>query len=548
MTVPYAFLSNGQIRTADERINGLYKAAGSFASNPFLWEGLFQLACLLADDPEKEPVSRYISESLKETDDGSFSGTPDEQVSKARAALELFEYNTDRQILKRLSDWCRYLEVEWDTIAEKSTFLCRPADLMEFLVRFYRYSGIKPVLRLCARLRSSAFDWTTALTTFRQHVPLSIPSGPDCSFTFSGSPESLDYDRRQLLINHAEALADGFRYCLYSGIFSGNRQELSAGRTAWEYLLHHHRAICGGTTADPLLSGDAADRSIDTSALAAWTEAFASQTATEGSEWAADELIRIVHNGLADCLAHGRLPVRQRVNSIEEEQPSNHAASVHTAARLCRAAVSAFRHAVFLKENGIGIRYLLEGKYLLMVKKQTVVIRMNSCKAIFLSREPFAVRVDVYCPPTETARPCIEKNGQYTVLPSASEHRNEGYFIRTSEQWQSGDSIFFRQGEQIICEATHHQGFCCFVRNRLMCLDAANGAYAYAVTGQPFFSSDGDVMLPMAETERWPLHGANPADLPVLPSIAGEQMIIPLRPYQETIKRISMFPKANHYA
>jgi len=546
LAIHHSFLSNGQIRTTDERISRLYESASSFDEQPSLWEGLFQLACLLKDEPEKEPAALKISAALKETESGSFAGSPDEQISVARAALELFGYNTDRQILKRLSEWCRYLEVEWDTLTQQSLFLCRPAELMEFLVRFYRCSGIKSVLRLCAKLRSSAFDWTTALQTFHQHVPLAGPREPDPALLFTGDPGALDYDRKQLLINHAESLADGFRYCVFSGLFSGNGQDLTAGETAWEYLRSHHRAVCGGTTADPLLSGRGTDRATDTRALAAWTEAFAAHLATDRSEWAADELIRIIHNGLSYCLESPQSVTRQRVNTLAEENGGDDDPS-GALARLCRAAASAYRFAVTLTEDGFRINYLLSGRYILMIRNQPVVVKTEPDKAVFQCREPFSACVDLYCPPTETGRPYADRGGRETALPEASDGRNEGYYIRTSGEWKQQEGFRFRREGRVFCEQTHHQGLCVFERNSLMCLDAKNGDYAYAVCGLPEPAEDGGVKIPVARIERWNLHGVVPADIPVLPEPAGEPVSVNLRPYPLTRGRITVFPRVKEH-
>ena len=53
-------------------------------------------------------------------------------------------------------------------------------------------------------------------------------------------PEEIDYEQKEKLINHAEMLADGVRYTLYAGLFSGNGQDLSAGKNAWSYLQKYH--------------------------------------------------------------------------------------------------------------------------------------------------------------------------------------------------------------------------------------------------------------------------------------------------------------------
>ena len=172
LTVPHCFLSNGLIRTDDLKIRKLYQNTQAFPDAPSVWEGAFRLATLLSDHPLSEPVSGLITAALTETEDGAFKGGIEEQIAVARAGMALFEYNTDRMILKRIASWCRYLEIEWDQLFTAGKTLFVPADLMELLVNVYRVSGIKSVLRLCTKLRSAAFDWTTALHTIQQVIPL----------------------------------------------------------------------------------------------------------------------------------------------------------------------------------------------------------------------------------------------------------------------------------------------------------------------------------------------------------------------------------------
>ena len=52
----------------------------------------------------------------------------------------------------------------------------------------------------------------------------------------TAAPEDIDYDEKEKLINHAEILADGVRYSVFSGIFSGNGDRTAAG-------IHHLPAV-----------------------------------------------------------------------------------------------------------------------------------------------------------------------------------------------------------------------------------------------------------------------------------------------------------------
>ena len=68
LDVPHAFLSNGLIRTDDKRIDRLYQNANKYLDRPCVWEGLFNVACLLKKDPLKEPVALSVQQAIQETD------------------------------------------------------------------------------------------------------------------------------------------------------------------------------------------------------------------------------------------------------------------------------------------------------------------------------------------------------------------------------------------------------------------------------------------------------------------------------------------------
>ena len=535
-----AFLSCGLVRTDYKPVENLYHSASEYSYSPSLWEGLFRLSCLLNDNPLNEPVAASIMESLKETENGAFEGPIKEQVQRARAAFALFEYTADRSILKRIASWFRYLEIEWDTLFGKGEILFHPADLMELLIRFYVISGIKSVLRLCARLRSAAFDWTTVLHTVQQTV-LSVPENPDDINKIEDKDvQSLDFDEKRILINHADALADGLRYSLYSAIFSGNGQELSAGKTAWTVLRKHHYAVCGGTTSEPFLAGTNAGSGISTAALSAWTEAFAAQMLFDDSAWAADELIRIVFNGLAYCLKKDKIPNTQYVNQYSVNRTHRDAPELY--ARLTRSAASVFHHAVSLSNGKVKINYLLPARYIVSYQKQPIIVSMDTDKIVFHSKNEVSLPVSVFYATTETAEIALNRNGLRNEATADHSDRIAGKYLNMGQKWRNNDSISFEQKANIRTESTHHQGRCFFIRNQLMTVEPVSEKDVYAVIDPP------DIQNGKAEIKLWKTKERRKSkgiseDIPVLPKRSDEQPVITaLKPYCESDIRISMFP------
>lgn len=542
---PHAFLSNGMIRTRDSRVGLLYRKCSEYIESPCVWEGLFRLACLITKDPLKEPVADRIIRAIQDNEDGSFQGSVSSQIYIARAAFSVYQYNTDRKILKRLAAWLRYVEINFDQLSEQDGLLFRPADLMEFLVCYYQVTGLRSVLRLCTLLRASSFDWTTALHTFQQSVSRNDSEAGDFSFQDFSSPAAIGYDDRQKLINHAEFLADGVRYTLYSGLFSGNGQELKAGFTIWQYLQKHHRALCGGTTADPFLCGEAPDKPVFHSALTAWTEAFASHMLMHEYAWAADEIIRIIFNGLDDCLNHDFLSDRQLINQIN---PSNDTGNdpEYILGRLTRAVSCAFHHAVTVAPDGFRINYLLPCKMILSINQQTLVLHMDEQTVTFENEQAFAAGIDLFVSRTETADISAVIDHRNHMLTRPADCTGSGYFLHTDQPVHSGDGFHFVQHNRFLTEDTHHHGVCFFVRNRLMSLPISDSFHSVAFSGSSV-CEDGDLLIELHPVEQWKKDGQG--DIPVLPpGTQGEEYQVRLEPYSTVYKRITMFPRGAEHA
>ena len=350
----------------------------------------------------------------------------------------------------------------------------------------------------------------------------------------------MSYDDKQKMINHAETLADGVRFTFWSGLFSGHGQDLSSGRTVWEYLFRHHRALCGGTTANPFLCGNAADRPVDNRALAAWTEAFASQLAADESGWALEELIRIVFNGLDDCLNREALPREQKVNTIR--QPVLPADPVPFYARITRATASAFSHAVALTEKGLMINYMIPLRCLIQAGKQSVILRLDDCSALFRCKTPFSVPVDLYVSANETAKVIMRKDGTNAVRSRKDTDPDSGFLIHTEQEWKNDDGLIMEQDGSIVCEKTHHQGVCFIKGRRLLSVKADSNHFAFAVTAPPK-AENGRVLIRLAETGLWHIRQDEPADIPVLPVAKETTEPAEMSSYAVTTGRITMFPK-----
>ena len=543
MTVPHCFPAAGTVRASDKRINSLYKKANKYIEQPILWEGLFKVACLIKNRPIDEPVTSRIINAYSATENGAFNGRLSEQICIARSSLAVFEYNTDKLILVRLSAWLRYIEEEYDRLIIQDGVLYKPADLMEFLLRYYFITGSKCALRLCSKLRSDAFDWTTALHTFQRSIPIKY-AGEQKKYSLPETkPDKLDYDEKEKLINHSELLADGIRYTLFAGLFSGHSMDISAGKTAWAYLIKHHHALCGGVTGNPFLSGDAADQIINNCSIAAWAEAFAAQMILPDFGWAADELIRIIYNGFDECLNNENISVTQRINTICETNDTITDPS-QLYARLTRTVSIIYSHAITLKQKGIRINYLLPGKYMLMLSGQKVLLKTDYEKVVIKTNTCFSDLIEVFSSSSETGLyKRIRKDEKDEIFNKVQHDKNACFCISDAVKWHDQDIIQFCPDENVICEKTHHQGAAFMYCNRLMCMPVNGEDYARAVCDMPLYSEK-RITVTTAATDKWKSRRGQPDDIPVLPVITENIVRTELIPYSACKRRITMFPRA----
>ncbi len=550
MTCRSSALSNGQVRTNDARAERLYSWLCGIPEEIETWEAAFSLACLLRDKPMEEESAGRILEAVRQPSEGMFSGKWDRQLQIASAALAVYEYTTDKEILKRLASWCGELEVHWEEAAASGSIRVHPADWMSFLVRFYRITGLKAVLRLCTRLRAAAMDWTTLLHSFHQRQPLARTEDPEAirEVLKQNAPDEEDFFNRQVIINHAEWLADGMRYTAWAGIFSGNGQDLTAGEKGWQAIARDHGMACGGTTADVLLAGKGTDNPADAAAVAAWAEAFVSQTLIQEAPWALNALTRIVWNALPACLADNGPVLFQRVNAVRPQEDGNGRFApddsagyrVHALARLGRAAASVWKAAVTVTKDGIQMQLGLPGKYAVGVNREPFAVTADETGTAILGKKGVNVPIRLYRAETETRDILVEMGGKTAAAEGTS--GPEGTFY----SWQGDGSemcrVIYRENDHFSVCREHHESISCFRANELLAAEIQDGDFCFAACGEPMMK-DGQPMLPVMRITGWRKKNGDPADVPVLPEGRENRGWVPLNPYRDTAERIAVFPR-----
>jgi len=549
LAMSQAPLTNGCAVTDQPQAMALYQALLAHQEDPESWLGLFELSCLVTANPMEEPAGKRITAALAQSEDASLPGDFFQQLQTARAALAAAEYTCDKGILQRLSKWCRWIEINWDQLAVLSRFRIAPADWMEFLVRFYQMTGLKAILRLCTRLRSGVMDWTTVLHSFGKQKRREDVTGEAFRNDFlQNRLDEGDFFTREQIICHGELLADGMRYTALAAIFSGNGQEMSAGKTGWKAIRKGHYAICGGTTGAPFLSGLGSDQPVSLAVLSAWAEAFGAQLYLGDSEWALDELIRIKENGFAYAVGQAPVAAVQYVNHPDPAAaPAAEgigAGPVHTLSRAAHAMSLICRLAVTVGRDQVRFNYPMTGKFLLHSGK-TVLLGGEDEILIKRAAEP-GFPFLVYSAGTETRDITVERSGEIYVSETQEECAapKEGTYTSFDMNGLSGTSIRYARGVRILEEDTHHQGKCYFAGNRLMAATVTGQDWKIAAAGHPAVSPDGEATLVCAEVPQWKKKNGLPGDLPVMPRTGETERAVTLAPYKRTGGRMAMLPTA----
>ncbi|MBR1685955.1 MAG: glycoside hydrolase family 127 protein [Clostridia bacterium] len=546
-------LGPGQVRIENAELNALHEALNAYRTEPVTWEGLFRLACLLHEHPMKDAVSQLILGALEaQGTDGAFQSSVQESVSIARAAMALYEYGNSREVLQSLLMYCSWVSANWKSVIAENMIRRMPADLMELLVKLYRYTGKTALLSLCERLRKESINWTGVLHTYSMRRPTAMTAS--WLETRAGIDRELDADdgqyTRLYMTSHAETLADGMRATTMNALFSGSGDESSAGSVGWTRIKQWHGAVCGGTTADECVQGSDPSVGIDAASQGAWLEAFLVQFLQPGHLWAAQEADLLLYNGFSAAFKNGKLNPYQRVNFIDKIPYLRDCYHTHgqetqkkrSLLRLGSAWVRAYQSAVMTTQSGCDILFLLDGEYTLQMNGTVfrLSVRHASQQDVsitFLTKADTKAMVRLRIP--EWMHACVcEINGKTEELSPV------GGYLSMTKTWRHGDVLHLTWTPKLQVVETFHQGLAVMYGNRLYSLNMAEHDFPYAMVGAPSLENDGIyVDVAQMEEEKSSSVETEYAMLPVLPRTKKERLHVKLVPYDETVFRLTVFPK-----
>ena len=256
---------------------------------------------------------------------------------------------------------------------------------------------------------------------------------------------------------------------------------------------------------------------------------------------ALDEMIRIVFNALDECLNRPE-HASQRINSVSIPNRSSDDIS-HLYARMTRAVAVAYHHAVALSENGIRIQYPIHGRYMIMARKQPLILIMDPDSVVFQCKKPVSVNIDFYLSAISTSSIRVIRNSDITEELNGISAGSTGIMIHMDTEWHNRDEIRLVPEDRTTVEETHHQGCAYFASNRLLCVPSDPETFACAVCRDPE-RAEGEFIIYTAPVEKWKLRDNQPGDIPVLPEIRGHAEQKRMQYYADVPCRISMFPRA----
>lgn len=547
-------LGPGQVRSQKEELTALYKLTRDLSKNVETWEGTFRLGCIVAENPEEEPIVSVIRSALEaQKEDGSFDMDIPQSIALVRAALALYEYGNERTILRQVALWCGWVNVHFDEVIGLTYVRTHSADLMEILEKVYRFTGKVALLSLCDRLRMGSMNWSSILHTFGIKRPMNqIASWLE---TRAGMDREKDSENglytRQFLTGHAETLADGMRAAYLNGLYSGSRDEATAGPEGWQKIFRWHGMPCGGTSADETLEGNNPSSAMDAAALGAWAESLALQMMTRPSAWAAEALDMLVHNALPATVMKGSLVPYQRPNSVEKDISTRDCYRTRTVteqkarsfSRLGRGWAQAMSSAVMTTAAGCILNLYLEGDYALALdgKACRISVRPMGQEQVSLSfqcREPIEATVSLRIFPW-MREAALVKEGE------TLDQRQDGDMLKVQATLQSGDVWTLSWTNELHLTEEFHQGVSVIWGDIAMVLPVNDEkTWMVAMVGKPELV-DGKIMASVQPIEGWGQTNGVPSPLPILPERTTETYTNELVPYASMATRITVFPRVN---
>lgn len=543
LTLQQSALIRGAVSTNDANVKMIYECCKKYPDEVTLLEGTFGLSCLLCADPLQEPAAIRIRELVKTVvSDSPVQMSEKDQVAVMRAAFALYEYSGEKELAASILAWCARKEAEWDQLIADAGVRQLPADLMELLVSLYRRTGSKGLLRLCTRLRSQSMDWTSIIRTFDQNRGLKklIDHNELCSAIEKENNDETAYYTRLYLTNNAVNFADGIRYTVFSGQFSGNGQEMSAGERGWDLIRKYHYAVCGGSTADRTLEGMGTHRAIDAASTAAWCEALCNLYLANSKASLLQDIMDIAVNAIPALIGEEGPAEYQFVNIVKEDSgisrvydpADENVHRVEILARLSRALDLLYRTAVSVTESGAAVNMMLPCTVKFTLSGKTCGLESDGETVRLKIRE--SIKAGIFFAASADTDVRLNDDSAFRVV--------KGSRVLFDRIWAPGDRIVTETAEDVKTVEGHHHSAVIRKGNTVYALPASEKKFAYALCGEAT-EREGKIYGRFRKVKDWKQAGGIPNNVPVYPQTEGSVTEMELVPYADVKTRITVFPR-----
>lgn len=482
-------------------------------------EGAVRIASFMGEQETSQRVNARLAELLAmQQDDGSWPFSRNEALCVARASWQAYLWQGDRRCLAAVNTFLAWVATNYDSLITDPDLQRHPADLIELAVDFYRHTGTPGSLRLLAKLRRDAWDWSVRLRTFDQTRPVD----PD--------DKTLTDELKETL--RADSLADGLRGVQKMSEYSGNGTEAQTGELAWPKIRRWHGAICGGVTGSPLLGGASSAAPIDPEVFGTWAEVI-SACAASGEIWAAEEAEKLYVNTMPVASAGYVFSVNQL--PAEGNEKSKKPSDLCTG-RLLRGISALLASSLLRLPNGFRLLYAAPITCGLNINGHRVTIAVREEKnAWVLKMQPDAPLEFT----AEIRVPAWADNAKVTISGGTTVPCEAGKVFSRKQTWNPGDEIRLDFDPVLQVVSARHQGRCVYVGPRLMALPLPADHWAYAL--ESAWIENGEVKARMHPVREWKLRDGQPVDVPVLPETEEKTVECVFVPFAETKARIALF-------
>ena len=482
-------------------------------------EGAVRIASFSSDAETARRVTARLEEFIKgQQPDGAFAMPLTGSLCVARAAFHAYLWQNDRRYLACVNSFLTWCAANYDRVIAEQGIRRNPADLIELAIEYYRYTLTPGSLRLLAKLRRDATDWSVRLRTFDTTRPV------------QADDPSLTEEIRESL--RADAIADGLRGVRLMSEYSGNGTEAGTGEIAWPKIRRWHGAVCGGTTGTPYLAGPSPAAPMDPSVIGAWAEAMAT-CASYGESWAVDEAERLFCNAVPAAACEAAIRVNQLGDHPDHKTKEE---TEEAAGRLLRGTAALLSTAVLRLADGFRVLYPAAMTFGLTLGGQRVVTALREGSHTWILRlqpeNPVEFNLEIRVPSWAEKAHVILPDGKTMDCKA-------GTVFARKQLWKPGDEIRLAFEPALQIAATHHQGRSVFCGSRLMALPASSDEWAYAL--ESAWIENDEIKAKLLPVKDWKLKNGQPADVPVLPETAGEAVERTLVPFAETRARVALF-------